>query len=248
MEGRKVRARSESFKDHFSQATMFWNSMSKQEKEHIISAFSFELGKVKSKDVRKQVVDMFAHVDLAMAREISGNIGVHAPEEGGSDVEKSSPALSMEDTAYSPATRKVAVLLTDGFEGEDVKNILEQLERKKMYVEIVSDKQGMIKGTKDVKVEADHTFVTADPVLFDAVYAAGGMEKSKEFDSNASYYLKEAFSHFKPIGATHEGKDLIKAQNLSAQSGVIMEASVNSFAEQFTEAVSKHRFWDRNVG
>ncbi|MGB6408281.1 MAG: catalase, partial [Planococcus donghaensis] len=52
MEGRKVRARSESFKDHFSQATMFWNSMTKPERDHIIEAFSFELGKCQEMWIR----------------------------------------------------------------------------------------------------------------------------------------------------------------------------------------------------
>ena len=34
--GTKIRARSESFNDHYSQAKLFWNSMSHVEKEHII--------------------------------------------------------------------------------------------------------------------------------------------------------------------------------------------------------------------
>src|SRR5699024_10284438 len=57
VEGRVIQARSESFKDHFSQARMFWNSMSPPEKQHIINAFSFEVGKVNSISVRQQVVD-----------------------------------------------------------------------------------------------------------------------------------------------------------------------------------------------
>ena len=36
IEAKKVRGRSVSFDDHFSQATLFWNSMSPPEKEHII--------------------------------------------------------------------------------------------------------------------------------------------------------------------------------------------------------------------
>ena len=36
VEGRIIQARSESFKDHFSQARLFWNSMSPPEKQHII--------------------------------------------------------------------------------------------------------------------------------------------------------------------------------------------------------------------
>ena len=43
MESPKIRRRSPSFDDHFSQATLFWNSQSPAEKEHIIAAFQFEL-------------------------------------------------------------------------------------------------------------------------------------------------------------------------------------------------------------
>ena len=46
VDANKVRERSESFGDHFSQATLFFHSMSHHEKEHIIAAYSFELGKV----------------------------------------------------------------------------------------------------------------------------------------------------------------------------------------------------------
>ena len=35
-----------SFADHYSQATLFWNSMSAYEQQHIVDAFAFELGKV----------------------------------------------------------------------------------------------------------------------------------------------------------------------------------------------------------
>ena len=54
VEGHKIRNRSESFGDHFSQATLFWNSMSEPEKEHIIGAYTFELGKVERVFIRER--------------------------------------------------------------------------------------------------------------------------------------------------------------------------------------------------
>src|SRR5690606_28595723 len=48
IDARKVRARSESFFDHFSQARLFYHSQSEPEQNHLIDAFSFELGKVKT--------------------------------------------------------------------------------------------------------------------------------------------------------------------------------------------------------
>ena len=80
IEGKKIRARSESFKDHFSQAKMFYNSMSDVEKQHIIDAMSFELAKVKCKDIRQQVVEMFGNVNTEMISKVAKNIGSKPPE------------------------------------------------------------------------------------------------------------------------------------------------------------------------
>jgi catalase len=55
VEGAKIRGRSESFKDFYSQATLFWNSMSGPEKQHIVAAFRFELGKVDHVEIRAAV-------------------------------------------------------------------------------------------------------------------------------------------------------------------------------------------------
>lgn len=56
VEGHKIRARSESFNDHYSQATLFWNSMTEPEKKHIVKAAHFELGKVMSKEIRRRML------------------------------------------------------------------------------------------------------------------------------------------------------------------------------------------------
>ena len=42
----KIRARSPSFADHFSQPALFWRSQVDWEKEHIVAAFCFQLAKV----------------------------------------------------------------------------------------------------------------------------------------------------------------------------------------------------------
>ncbi|GAQ17056.1 catalase HPII [Oceanobacillus picturae] len=249
MEGRKVKARSNSFKDHFSQATLFWNSMSKPEKEHIIEAFCFELGKVQSKDVQQQVVDMFANVNLDMAREIADNIGVKEPTEGGSEVTKVSPALSQENSTKSVATRKIAVLLNEGYNGEVVNNIVQQLKKQGMEPEIIASKLGKLKTDKGPQFEVDNTFLTVDSVLYDAVYVAGGAGQDKTFQDKAGYFMKEAYSHFKPIGATHDGEELLKHLGISSiAAGVITEDSTESFVSRFTESVKQHRFWERDVG
>ena len=100
VEGQKIRKRSESFSDHFSQATLFLNSLSMPEKEHLVEAAHFELGKVESKEVRERMVELFNNVDHELAKSIAQGIGVAAPTQAVSKNHgKSSPALSMENTA-----------------------------------------------------------------------------------------------------------------------------------------------------
>ncbi|ALC80272.1 MULTISPECIES: catalase [Bacillus] len=246
VEGRKVRARSKSFEDHFSQAAMFWNSMSDAEKQHIIDAFSFELGKVKSKSVQQQVVDMFANVSLELATGFAEAIGANPPSSEGSQVTKSSPALSMENTKKKPATRKVSVIIANDFNGPEVSSILDSLKAEGIQPEIISEKLGIVKGSDNSELEAAHTFLTADSVLFDAIYAAGGIAKNKAFYQDASSFINEAFLHFKPIGVTHEGKTWIKKE-VENSKGVVVGENSSGFAEEFIEAITAHRFWDRQI-
>lgn len=247
VEGRKVRARSDSFKDHFSQATLFWNSMSKPEKEHIIDAFSFEVGKVESRSVRQQVVNMFANVNLEMAKIIAENVGVTPPKNGGSDVQKSSPALSQLNTRFSPETRKVAVILTNQFNGPDVKFVLDQLKGKGIQPEIISEKLGKVRGSTGIELKVDHTFLTTDSVVFDAVYMVKGSAKNKKFNKDAAFFIHEAFMHYKPIGATHQGKKWLEINNIGDAAGVVMADEMEWFSREFIKAIAAHRHWNRDI-
>ncbi|MFC7393748.1 catalase [Scopulibacillus cellulosilyticus] len=245
VEGRKVRRRSKSFKDHFSQATMFWNSMSKPEKQHIIDAFSFELGKVNNQSVRQQVVDMFANVSLELATAFAEAIGANPPKEGGSKIMKSSPALSQDHTVKRPETLKVGVIIGNGFNTADVTDILKSLQAKGVYTEIISEQLGKIKGSDDGEFDVNHTFLTGESVLFDALYVVGGSGVSKKFRQYASCFIHEAYHHFKPIGATHEGEKWLKAEGIKNSPGVVIEKDIKGFKESFLDAISAHRHWDR---
>ncbi|RYG28026.1 MAG: catalase, partial [Chitinophagaceae bacterium] len=80
IDARKIRARSRSFFDHFSQARLFFNSQSDAEKNHIIDALSFELGKVKGVEIRSRMLALLAQIDKGLAAEIAFALGLHIPE------------------------------------------------------------------------------------------------------------------------------------------------------------------------
>ncbi|OAK70544.1 catalase [Lederbergia galactosidilytica] len=247
VEGRKIQARSESFKDHFSQATMFWNSMSDVEKQHIQDAFSFELGMVNNKHIRQQVVDMIAHIHLGLAQKVADNVGVQQPLTGGSDVSKSSPALSQMNTIYKPDTLKIAVVLDEGFNDLEVETVIQGLKEHQTYPTVISSKLGRIKGENGMELEATATFDTGDPVLFDALYVVGGKNSSKDFTKKTSYMVQETFKHFKPIGATGKGINILRENGITEEPGVITGDQVGNFITTFIDAVAAQRHWNRNV-
>ncbi|MGE7875771.1 catalase [Peribacillus muralis] len=251
VDGRKVRQRSESFKDHYSQAKLFWNSMTEVEKEHIIAAFHFEVGKVKSKDVQQQVVEMFSNVDLELAEAIAMGVGANPPSnKNEAETELTSPALSQEKMKVkTAATRKVAILAADGFNGTEVNQVLESFKAAGITAEIVSINRGMITSATEQQVEVDQTFLTADSVLYDAVYVAGGQESvdALKASKNSIFFVNEAYNHFKAIGAGKEGAEILTKAGIGSfdpYAGVVAIADEKS-GTAFIEAIAKHRHWIR---
>ena len=248
VDGHKVRTRSESFKDHYSQAVLFWNSMSEVEKHHITMAFQFELGKVKDKEVRQRAVDMFSNVDINLANDIAMAIGAEPPAAGVSHEMKAvSPALSQENKVKLPDTRKVGILAADGFDAEELRGLLAEMEAANMIPEVVSTHLGRVKASNGEELEADHTFLTADSLLFDALYTAGGAEAAAKLSAvkDARDFLKEAFSHYKTIGGGTGTGEFFSAAGVLAENdpGIIVGTDYSSFIQ----AVSGHRHWTREL-
>ena len=51
-----MRGKPEKFADHYTQATLFWNSQTPVEQAHIVNAFRFELTRVQTPAVRERMV------------------------------------------------------------------------------------------------------------------------------------------------------------------------------------------------
>jgi catalase len=236
VDGHKIRERSDSFKDHFSQATLFWNSMSEPEKKHIIEAFHFELGKVETMAVRERMVEQITKVDLTLAQEVAKGIGVEPPTQGiidkaaemigkGKDkgtqknkkkVDKS-PALSQENTKKdSIKGRKIAVLLADGFDHGQFMAVKSAIESGGANVKVVSKMLGKLKATDGNSVDVDKSHVTAASVMFDGIFIPGGADsiEAMKKQGDALHFINEAYKHCKPIGAIGEGIDLLAFSNI----------------------------------
>ena len=82
----------EKFFDHFSQATLFWNSQSDPEKEHIVQAFRFELGKLEVPAIRERMVGLLAQVDHELASRVAQGLGLSVPARLDGPLNRSVPA------------------------------------------------------------------------------------------------------------------------------------------------------------
>jgi catalase len=264
MQGHKIRERSESFSDHFSQATLFWNSLSTVEKEHLVKAAQFELGKVMNKEVKERVVGLFNHVEHELAKAVAIGLGLPAPtKEVIPNHGQSSPALSMQNQPKnSIKTRQIAVLANDGFNSSELMAIKRVLEAEGAKIKIVSKFGGMIKSVDGKEIEVDRTLLTTASVLFDAVYIPGGEKSvaSLKSDGDVIHFVNEAFKHFKAIAATGEGVDLLmesrlqgvnladSQQKFASDQGVVASrntADIDKAAKEFVNAIAQHRHWLR---
>jgi catalase len=233
VEGRKIRERSESFSDHYSQAILFWNSLSQPEKTHLIEAAQFELGKVEDMDVRQRMIDHFANIDGELAKKAAEGIGISGPSgEGGwyregqelkrikatkkPKIERSE-AISMENTRKDTIKgRKIAILAAQGVDLESLSQVKKSLEQAGAHVEVISKNKGMLQGAGGQEVMVDKNYVTTGSIMYDAVYVPGGRSSVDILKSQgeAVHFVNESFKHCKALAAFGEGVELLTGANL----------------------------------
>lgn len=248
VEGLKVRKTAPSFLDHFSQARLFWNSMTDVEQSHILQAFSFELGKVNVPEVRQRVVNLIGHISRPLATAVAEQVGVEPPDKSikQSDVTKSSPALSLMNTNFLPNTLKVAIIVGNGYGGNALESLLESLKEVELKPYIISERLGRITADNGDTLNVDATFLTTSPVLYDGLLVVGGDHINDQFAYEAGNFITEQFNHYKPIGGMEEGATLIQQLGIANRPGVfISQSGSGQFTRQFIDGMAKQRFWDR---
>ncbi|MBT2418710.1 catalase [Streptomyces sp. ISL-22] len=265
VDGAKIRRRSASFQDHYTQPAMFWNSMADWEKQHIVEAFRFELGKVGAMSVRARTVEHLAKVNGGLATEVARGIGVPEPSATQAADKLSSPALSLESLRGegSVRTRQVAVLVADGVDPAQVASVREALTAEGAIVETLAAADGAVTGADGEPVAVDRALPTVASVLYDAVLLPGGPvgTPATAADPDAMRFVRGAYRHGKPVGALGSGVGVLSSLEpegvrLSAEfhhtvsdHGVVTDTSPGPASEEFLDAfiaaLSAHRHWGR---
>src|SRR5665213_2421145 len=234
IDAKKVRARSKSFFDHFSQARLFYVSQSEPEQNHIVDAFSFELGHCDTEAIRVRVVGLLTQIDGDLAARVADNLGLKVPSKPEQPINRSygadakpkdfqpvfvqqavekSEALSMANTIKNKiVTRQVAILAANGVD-ESLMKMKAALEAKGAVVKVVSLKLGNFTSADKKSIKADQAFLGSSSVLFDAIFIPGGADSvaALQKEPNAILFINEAYRHCKAIAAVGAGVDFLSS-------------------------------------
>ena len=251
VDARKVRERSESFSDHFSQATLFFQSQTPVEQGHIIKALRFELGKVETVAIRERMLGLLSQIDATLAAKVADGLGMlvpktpekpmnhgvganadpkkHEPDLGKKPPVKTSDALSMVKNptiSNTIATRQVAFLCNDGVDGQSVDSMKKALEQAGAVVKIIAPHLGTISTEQGKELPVDQSYLIAASVLFDAVYVpAGEGIAALQNISEVIEFINDAFKHCKFIAAQGEGIAVLANSN-AAKTGKASDGGV----------------------
>jgi catalase len=245
IEGTPVRANPASFDDHYSQATMFYRSLTPVEQAHIVEAFTFELGKCYELAIKERELQVLANVDADLCAQVAAGLGLPAPKGRPAQDVVLSSALSQVITEPGPiAGRKIGVIADAGADLAGIAKLRKAAEKLGASVLVIAPVGGVLSdGTHEVIV--DRTLLTARSVEFDAIVVAA--KTTPVSDIKLVLLLQEAFRHLKVIGAWGDGTAILEAAGISADDpGVVTAgAAAKSFTDQLAAAVGLHRVWDR---
>ncbi len=245
IEGTAVRGQPASFDDHFSQATMFYRSLSPLEQAHVAEAFTFELGKVYEQAIKERELQVLANVDTALCEQVAAGLGLPAPKGKPADDVLISPALVQILTEPGPIDgRKVGIIADAGSDLAGVAKLVKDTAALGVTALVVAPVGGVLKAGRR-QVTVDRTFATARSIEFDALVVAAGTMPAA--DIKLVVLLQEAFRHCKAIAAWGDGTAVLKAAHIPAKGpGITVAGDVDkAFTANLATALGLHRAWDR---
>jgi catalase len=264
IEQHKVRGKAERFADHYTQATLFWNSQTAVEQAHIINAFRFELSRVQTPSVRERMVSGLMNVAPELAEAVAKGLGiVEMPSPMPKVMQKSvkpevskSPALSLlaRPGDGTIRARRIAILVADGVRSQEVKGVVDRLTAEGAVPRLLSSRLGRVSGDQGEAFDVDGTLEALPSVLFDAVVVADGADAVRALaaDGRTLEFLKDQYRHCKAILALGAGSQLLERANIpvslpsgQADPGLLIGSSAS--LDAFVAAVAAHRHFARET-
>lgn len=270
--GTKIRARSESFVDHYSQAKLFYNSQSDYEKTHLQNALIFELSKVTVPEIRERVVGQLNFIDKSLAQNVASKVGVEVKElefpnqslpadSNPADLQskereahtRASEALSMANTVKNTIQgRKIGFIVASGADFGIINDLKNKLEDQNAVVEIIAPSLAPVKTDKGDALTPKHSLTSTASVCFDALFIGAGEEAAKELMNAENkhkvlHFINEAYQHCKAIYFGEGTEAIYKNSNVAVkkhEDPAIVNWEDSDPDHKFTEAIANHRVWE----
>ncbi|MFC5813866.1 catalase [Nonomuraea harbinensis] len=256
--GRKVREAPASYADHFSQARLFWLSLTPVEREHTIAAYTFELAKCYEQAIKERYLRVLANIDPILCEQVAEGLGLPAP--AGSEPladPRPSPALSQVGRTW-PADGRIIGIIAGDDDAAAVGDLRQAVLDGGMVPLIIAPTGGMLGGTLPVQ----RTFVTARSVEFDALLVASAPAPGKDaygardakagggsdaaVDPRVLLLITEAYRHAKPIGGWGTASQVFTQAGIPTQApGVLLGDDGPAVLRETLQLLAAHRVWDR---
>jgi catalase len=259
-ESAKVRAAPASYADHFSQTRLFWRSMSPVEKQHIVNAYAFELGKCYEQTIKERQLRALANIDPHLCRLVATGLGLPAPEPSEQRTEEdASAALSQLGRTWPVDGRLVGIVVDADDAGSlgAVESVRSAVFAAGMVPLLVAAHGGMLESGTPVQ----RTFATTRSVEFDALLLAGCPAPAPDalpardakvepdatpLDPRVRLLVEECFRHAKAIGAWGSGSDALTVSGCPAgAAGVVVGDDATAVLDQVVGLLGSHRVWER---
>ena len=245
LEGNVVRGAPASFDDHYSQAALFYRSLTPIEQAHVVEAFTFELGKVYEEEIKKRGLAVLADVDSNLCGQVAVGLGLRAPKGSPPENVDVSPALSQITAVPGPIDgRKVGVIADEKCDLAGIAKLRRALSNLGAELLVVAPIGGTLGRGAD-RLAVDRTLLTCRSIEFDAVVVAGDVEPTG--DIKQVVLLQEAFRHCKAVGAWGTGSVVLEDVGIPLDGpGVVTGRTVaRVFTDELVTAIGLHRAWAR---
>ncbi len=255
MESPKVRARSETFADHYSQARQFYISQTPPEQRHIANALMFELSKVMTPAIRSRMVSHLLNIDPELAETVAKGLRLKempkpatAARPTRQDLKPSTALSILKNGPKSFAGRTVGALVTDGVDAGILAALAKALKAEGAMLKLVAPEVGGVKDSSGGWHDADEKVEGGPSVLFDAVAILPSKDGASLLTTlpAARDFVADAAAHRKYIGYIGAAVPLLEKAGVagSLDEGFLL-LNAPTDCDGFVAACRKLRFWDR---
>ncbi|GLY03210.1 catalase [Actinoplanes sp. NBRC 101535] len=240
-EAPKIRQNPVSFEDHYSQVRLFWQSMSPVEKEHIVAAYTFELGKCYHQTIKERQLQCLAEIDPVLCSRVADGLGLPAPTASSPasspDSVSSSPALSQVGKRWPVEGRIIGVVADPGADAAALSGVRDAVLEAGLVPLLIAPRGGKL-----ADLDVQRTFDTARSVEFDAILVASA---PSPVDPRVLVLISEAWRHGKAIAAWGPGATVLAAAGVEGTPGVgVVDSGSEAFATVL-DLLAEHRVWQR---